>query len=73
MHFVKMITNYCGSELTMLCMFRGNWHGDVAIKMLNMDHDSNNQSQLEAFKLEVSLTITIIYFFIFLDIIYSFI
>jgi len=35
---------------------RGNWHGDVAIKELNLDEesDSDNTSQLQAFKLEVS-------------------
>lgn len=36
-------------------LFRGTWHGQVAIKMLHMDPDSdNNQAQLSAFKLEVS-------------------
>jgi len=35
---------------------RGNWHGDVAIKELNLDEesDSDNTAQLQAFKLEVS-------------------
>ncbi|XP_057320435.1 kinase suppressor of Ras 2 [Microplitis mediator] len=35
-------------------VFRGNWHGDVAIKVLNMDHYSDNEKTLEAFKLEVA-------------------
>jgi len=36
-------------------MCRGNWHGDVAIKELNLDEesDSDNMAQLQAFKLEV--------------------
>ena len=34
--------------------FRGQWHGDVAIKMLNMDPETDNAAQLSAFKLEVS-------------------
>ena len=33
--------------------YRGQWHGDVAIKMLNMDSETDNQSQLTAFKFEV--------------------
>ena len=33
--------------------YRGNWHGDVAIKMLNMDPERETQSQLQAFKMEV--------------------
>lgn len=36
-----------------LCMNRGQWHGDVAIKMLHMDPDTDNAAQLSAFKLEV--------------------
>ena len=36
------------------CDFRGSWHGDVAIKMLNMDPDTDNQAQLQNFKMEVS-------------------
>lgn len=41
--------------ITVICfLFRGTWHGQVAIKMLHMDPDSdNNQAQLSAFKLEV--------------------
>ncbi|XP_044585309.1 kinase suppressor of Ras 2 [Cotesia glomerata] len=35
-------------------VYRGNWHGDVAIKMLNMDQYSDNNKTLEAFKLEVA-------------------
>jgi hypothetical protein len=35
---------------------RGNWHGDVAVKMLNMENDLDNEAQLSAFKLEVSRT-----------------
>ena len=34
---------------------RGNWHGDVAIKMLNMDPDMDNGLQLQVFKLEVAM------------------
>lgn len=34
---------------------KGNWHGDVAIKVLNMDPDMDNQAQLQAFKLEVAM------------------
>lgn len=37
---------------TCLC-YRGNWHGEVAIKKLKMDPDLDNQAQLQAFKLEV--------------------
>lgn len=41
--------------IRLMFMFRGTWHGQVAIKMLHMDPDSdNNQAQLSAFKLEVS-------------------
>lgn len=34
--------------------YRGQWHGDVAIKMLHMDPDTDNAAQLSAFKLEVN-------------------
>lgn len=37
-------------------VYRGNWHGDVAVRVLNMDHydQTNDDDQtLEAFKLEV--------------------
>ena len=43
-------------KLTSCC--RGNWHGEVAIKKLKMDPDLDNQSQLQAFKLEVRLAVT---------------
>jgi len=38
-----------------MILCRGNWHGDVAIKELNLDEesDSDNTAQLQAFKLEV--------------------
>lgn len=40
-------------------IIRGNWHGDVAIKMLNMDSQdsdapTDNSAQLQQFKMEVS-------------------
>lgn len=35
-------------------VYRGNWHGDVAIKVLNMDYYSDDDKTLEAFKLEVA-------------------
>ncbi|ESO97857.1 hypothetical protein LOTGIDRAFT_104167 [Lottia gigantea] len=35
-------------------VFKGHWHGPVAIKVLAMD-DSDNQAQLAAFKLEVGV------------------
>jgi len=40
--------------LMILC--RGNWHGDIAIKELNLDEESDSDytAQLQAFKLEVS-------------------
>jgi hypothetical protein len=44
-------------HLTMSCctfFCRGKWHGDVAIKELNLDSDSDCNAQLQAFKLEVS-------------------
>jgi len=56
------LTRVCGDTrevfavfLQSLCMCRGNWHGDVAIKELNLDEesDSDNMAQLQAFKLEV--------------------
>ncbi|KAM0728626.1 Kinase suppressor of Ras 1 [Formica fusca] len=34
-------------------VYRGNWHGDVAIKVINMDYYLDNDKILEAFKLEV--------------------
>ncbi|KAJ9598886.1 hypothetical protein L9F63_026580, partial [Diploptera punctata] len=34
-------------------VYRGNWHGDVAIKVLNMDY-LDDEKTLEAFKLEVA-------------------
>ena len=37
------------------CLDRGNWHGDVAIKMLNMETNLDHQAQLQAFKLEVAM------------------
>ncbi|XP_064612266.1 kinase suppressor of Ras 2-like [Liolophura sinensis] len=36
-------------------VYRGQWHGDVAIKMLKMDPDKDNQAQMSAFKLEVAM------------------
>lgn len=43
-------------------VYRGNWHGDVAIKVLNMDC-SDNDKILKAFRLEVRKKyITVIYF-----------
>ena len=38
-------------------IYRGQWHGDVAIKMLHMDPDTDNAAQLSAFKLEVKYII----------------
>ncbi|XP_014471877.1 PREDICTED: kinase suppressor of Ras 2 isoform X2 [Dinoponera quadriceps] len=35
-------------------VYRGNWHGDVAIKVLNMDYYLDDDKILEAFKLEVA-------------------
>lgn len=35
-------------------VFKGNWHGDVAIKVLNMDH-VDDEKILEAFKQEVGI------------------
>ncbi|CAB0032211.1 unnamed protein product [Trichogramma brassicae] len=35
-------------------VFRGNWHGDVAIKVLDMDYYLDDDKTLEAFKLEVA-------------------
>ncbi|XP_053376455.1 kinase suppressor of Ras 2-like [Mercenaria mercenaria] len=40
---------------TYMYVYRGQWHGDVAIKMLNMDPDTDNAAQLSAFKLEVAM------------------
>ena len=39
----------------MFLLCRGNWHGDVAIKVLNMDPYLDNKAQLSAFKLEVHI------------------
>ena len=38
-------------------VYRGSWHGDVAIKVLNMEkmEDLDMEKTLEAFKLEVGL------------------
>ncbi|XP_041350239.1 kinase suppressor of Ras 2-like isoform X2 [Gigantopelta aegis] len=38
-------------------VYKGHWHGHVAIKVLDMDNlsDSENQDQLTAFKLEIAL------------------
>lgn len=36
-------------------VYRGNWHGDVAIKVLNMDYYLDDDKTLEAFKLEVRI------------------
>lgn len=36
-------------------VYRGNWHGDVAIKVLNMDYYLDDDKILEAFKLEVNI------------------
>lgn len=33
-------------------VYRGNWHGDVAIKLLNMDY-LDDEKTLETFKMEV--------------------
>lgn len=35
-------------------VYRGYWHGDVAIKLLNMDDYLDNEKTLEQFKQEVS-------------------
>ena len=42
------------------CYIRGHWHGDVAIKLLDMGNDSDNQDQLAAFRLEVRTTILLL-------------
>lgn len=34
-------------------VYRGYWHGNVAIKVLNMDYYLDDDKTLEAFKLEV--------------------
>lgn len=34
---------------------KGHWHGDVAIKLLDMGNDSDNQAQLAAFRLELAM------------------
>ena len=39
----------------MFVSYRGHWHGRIAIKMLHMDSDTDNQAQLSAFKQEVSI------------------
>ncbi|XP_013405438.1 kinase suppressor of Ras 2 [Lingula anatina] len=36
-------------------VYKGHWHGEVAIKMLNMDPNADNQAQLSAFKMEVAM------------------
>lgn len=36
-------------------VYRGYWHGNVAIKVLNMDYYSDDDKTLEAFKLEVNI------------------
>lgn len=36
-------------------VYKGQWHGDVAIKMLSMDPGTDNAAQLSAFKLEVAM------------------
>ena len=36
-------------------VYKGHWHVRVAIKMLHMDSDTDNKSQLEAFKQEVAM------------------
>ncbi|XP_063395832.1 kinase suppressor of Ras 2-like isoform X1 [Mytilus trossulus] len=36
-------------------VYKGHWHGKVAIKMLHMDSDTDNQAQLSAFKQEVAM------------------
>lgn len=45
-------------------VYRGNWHGDVAIKVLNMNYMDDDKT-FEAFKLEVgyfySYLVTIIF------------
>lgn len=38
-------------------VYRGNWHGDVAIKVINMDYYLDDDKILEAFKLEVRIYI----------------
>lgn len=35
-------------------MHQGNWHGDVAIKILNMENTDDADATLEAFRLDVS-------------------
>ncbi|XP_052800310.1 kinase suppressor of Ras 2-like [Mya arenaria] len=35
-------------------VYKGQWHGDVAIKMLHMDPDTDIAAQLSAFKVEVA-------------------
>lgn len=36
-------------------VFRGNWHGDVAIKVLNMNY-MDDEKTLEQFKMEVKVS-----------------
>ncbi|KAJ8312649.1 hypothetical protein KUTeg_010022 [Tegillarca granosa] len=40
-------------------VYQGRWHGKVAIKMQNMDPDSDNEDQLKAFKQEVAMMIKV--------------
>ena len=42
------VVTYCA------CVARGSWHGDVAIRVVQMDPDLDNQVQLQKFKQEVS-------------------
>ena len=49
----------------MFYLCRGHWHGDVAIKKLNMDPESDYQAQLSAFKLEVRTFFLLFFFFFF--------
>lgn len=37
-------------------VYRGNWHGDVAIKVLNMDY-LDDEKTLETFKMEVCVIV----------------
>ena len=49
--FPHMIRNI--SKSVLISVYKGSWHGDIAIKILNMEN-MDDEATLEAFRLDVS-------------------
>lgn len=58
-----LFTEEVMSNLSFFKVHKANWYGDVAVKLLNMDH-VDEEKQLEAFKVIFSSHMAIVFNFI---------